>query len=157
SGTSQPVASSRSRMPATAAAASAVFTVMRTSSEPACASSSTCFAVACASAVSVFVIDCTTTGAPPPMATSPTRTWRVFRRAGAGLSDMALRKREACDLDLDVRREVERPIVVDDVHRRGVADHDGERWMPEDHAAAAPGVELRHERLAFAIADLHPG
>ena len=54
------------------AAASGVLTVMRTSSEPARASSATCRAVAAASAVSVLVIDCTTIGASPPMATSPT-------------------------------------------------------------------------------------
>ena len=44
-------------MSPTAAAASGVFTVMRTSSEPARASASTCAAVAAASAVSVLVID----------------------------------------------------------------------------------------------------
>jgi hypothetical protein len=36
--------------------------------------SNTWRAVDSASAVSVFVIDCTTIGAPPPTATSPTRT-----------------------------------------------------------------------------------
>jgi len=35
--------------------------------------------VARTSAVSVLVIDCTTIGAPPPMATPPTRTWRDKR------------------------------------------------------------------------------
>jgi hypothetical protein len=35
------------------------------------------------SAVSVLVIDCTTIGAPPPTATSPTLTW-VVRCRGAG-------------------------------------------------------------------------
>ena len=43
----------------TAAAASGVLTVMRTSSEPARASSLTWIAVPIASAVSVLVIDCT--------------------------------------------------------------------------------------------------
>src|SRR6478672_104931 len=75
--------SRRSTMRGTAAAASGVLTVMRTSSEPARQSSATCFAVAAASAVSVLVIDCTTTGASPPTATPPTHTWRVGRR-GAG-------------------------------------------------------------------------
>ena len=51
----------------TAAAASFVFTVMRTISDPASASSTHWRAVATASAVSVIVIDCTTTGAPPPV------------------------------------------------------------------------------------------
>ena len=61
----------------TAAAASSRSTVMRTSSEPARASAATCWAVASASAVSVLVIDCTTTGAPPPTVTLPTFTATV--------------------------------------------------------------------------------
>ena len=60
-------------------------TVMRTSSEPARASASTWRAVASASSVSVLVIDCTTTGAPPPMRTSSTATWReILRFMGSG-------------------------------------------------------------------------
>jgi hypothetical protein len=47
---------------------------MRTSSEPARQSSNDWRAVASASAVSVLVIDWTTIGAPPPMATLPTLT-----------------------------------------------------------------------------------
>ncbi len=50
-------------MRGTAAAASAVLTVMRTSSEPAAASCCTWRAVDSTSAVSVLVIDCTTIGA----------------------------------------------------------------------------------------------
>ena len=46
----------------TAAAASSVFTVTRTSSDPARASALTCWTVDSMSAVSVFVIDCTTIG-----------------------------------------------------------------------------------------------
>ena len=49
-------------MRGTAAAASSVFTVTRTSSEPAIARARTCRAVASTSAVSVLVIDWTTTG-----------------------------------------------------------------------------------------------
>src|SRR5690606_2138505 len=83
--------SSRSRMRGTAAAASGVLTVMRTSSEPARASSATCFAVPATSAVSVLVIDCTTTGAPPPTVTPSTRTATLARRgAGAGDSDRVI-------------------------------------------------------------------
>ena len=67
----------------TARAASSVFTVMRTSSDPARASSATCRAVALASAVSVLVIDCTTIGASLPTATLPTSTVGVGLR-GAG-------------------------------------------------------------------------
>ena len=69
-----------------AAAASGVFTVKRTSSEPARHSSATCLTDEATSAVSVLVIDCTTTGAPPPTATPPTRTWRVVRR-GQGAAE----------------------------------------------------------------------
>ena len=50
----------------TAAAASSRSTVMRTISEPARASAATWRTVPSTSAVSVLVIDCTTTGAPPP-------------------------------------------------------------------------------------------
>ena len=49
-------------MAGTACAASGVLTVMRTSSEPACASSFTWMAVSMTSTVSVLVIDCTRTG-----------------------------------------------------------------------------------------------
>jgi hypothetical protein len=67
-------------MGATAAAASASLTVMRTSSEPARASALTCCAVPSMSAVSVLVMDCTTIGAPPPTVTRPTLTARALRR-----------------------------------------------------------------------------
>ena len=56
-------------MTGTACAAASLLTVMRTSSEPACASCATWIAVASASAVSVFVIDCTTTGWADPTGT----------------------------------------------------------------------------------------
>jgi len=57
-----------------------VFTVTRTISEPARARSITWAAVAAASAVSVFVMDCTTTGYPPPTGTRPIRQVTLFRR-----------------------------------------------------------------------------
>ena len=65
----------------TAAAASAVLTVMRTSSEPARRARATCATVAATSAVSVLVIDWTTIGAPPPTRTPATSTRRLARRA----------------------------------------------------------------------------
>ena len=69
-----------------AAAASGVLTVMRTSSEPAIASSLTWIAVPIASTVSVLVIACTRTGASPPTVTTcepqRTGTWRERRAAG---------------------------------------------------------------------------
>src|SRR5262245_55890098 len=64
----------------TAAAASSRSTVMRTISEPARASAATWPTVAFTSAVSVLVIDCTTTGAPPPTVTLPTLTGTEMRR-----------------------------------------------------------------------------
>ena len=65
----------------TAAAASSRSTVMRTISEPARASAATCATVDATSAVSVLVIDCTTTGAPPPTVTPPTSTATDWRRS----------------------------------------------------------------------------
>ena len=57
-------------MDGTCAAASGVFTVMRTISLPASASSFTWIAVPMASTVSVLVIDWTRTGASPPTVTT---------------------------------------------------------------------------------------
>src|SRR4051812_43103189 len=55
------------------ASASSVFgTATRTISHPALASAATCAVVAATSCVFVVVIDWTTTGAPPPIATPPT-------------------------------------------------------------------------------------
>ena len=73
-------------MRGTARAAGASLTVIRTSSEPACASSSTWAAVAAASAVGVSVIDCTAIGRPPPSTTPPTATGTARRRAGGNAS-----------------------------------------------------------------------
>src|SRR4051794_13981078 len=59
------------------ASASSVFgTATRTISTPAETSSAICATVAGTSCVFVVVIDCTTTGAPPPIATPPTWIWR---------------------------------------------------------------------------------
>src|SRR5579883_988298 len=80
SGTVTPSWSRRSRMCGTASAASAVFTVTRTSSDPALASDFTCCAVPSTSAVSVFVIDWTTIGAVPPTRTWPMDTGTDLRR-----------------------------------------------------------------------------
>ena len=81
SGASTPASSIRFLISGTAAAASGMLTVIRTSSEPARASSMHCFVVDGTSAVSVFAIDWPTTGAPPPTWTLPTRTptvaWRL--------------------------------------------------------------------------------
>ena len=61
-GVSTPLSRSRETISGTAAAASRVLTVIRTSSDPAAASAWIWEIVEAASAVSVFVIDCTRTG-----------------------------------------------------------------------------------------------
>ena len=61
------------------ASASSVFgTATRTTSQPAEASAAICAVVASTSCVFVSVIDWTTTGAPPPIVTSPTLIWRAL-------------------------------------------------------------------------------
>src|SRR4051812_45016809 len=152
--------SRRSRMRATCAAASGVFTVMRTSSEPARASSATWSTVDFRSAVSVLVIDCTTTGAPPPIKTDepppPTRTWRDTRlvmEAEAGPS----RQREACYGELSVGREVDRTVVVHDTHVRSVADDERERAARLHHALGALRVQRGHQHPLVRVLHLDPG
>src|SRR3954464_13183222 len=71
-GTLTPASASRAAISGTAAAASSLFTVTRTSCEPEAASAAICAAVPAASAVSVFVMDCTTTGCADPTGTPPT-------------------------------------------------------------------------------------
>src|SRR5215475_1747958 len=79
-GTCTPRVSSCSTICGTAAAASSLLTVTRTSSEPARASEATCSTVEATSAVSVLVIDCTTTGASEPTRTLPMVQLTVLRR-----------------------------------------------------------------------------
>src|SRR5579863_4160390 len=79
-GTRTPCLSSCSTIWGTAAAASSLFTVTRTSSDPARARAATCCTVPGMSAVSVLVMDCTTTGAADPTRTPPTRAVTVFLR-----------------------------------------------------------------------------
>src|SRR3954451_19832945 len=74
-GTSTPRPRTLRTISGTAAAASSLFTVTRTSSLPAWARRATWIAVASASAVSVFVIDWTTTGGRLPTGTPPTSTF----------------------------------------------------------------------------------
>src|SRR5688500_4545304 len=84
-GTATPSRSSSSTIPGTAAAASSLLTVTRTSSLPARANAATCRTVAAASAVSVLVMDCTTMGWPDPTGTPPTRAVTVDRRMAGGM------------------------------------------------------------------------
>jgi len=64
-----------------AATAEASGRLTRTSSQPASTRARTCASVASASPVSVQVIDCTRTGASPPIVTPPTSIRRVRRRS----------------------------------------------------------------------------
>src|SRR5258708_4835943 len=154
-GPSQPLASSRSRMRGTCAAASAVLTVTRTISEPARASSNTWSAVRPASAVSVFVIDCTNTGAPPPISACPTRTWRVLCLGifviGASI------QRQSGDFDLDVGFQIDGLVVVRKTHSRAVADDKRQGRPPEDDSAASGRVPFGHQPRASPVPDLDPG
>src|SRR6266851_4884573 len=149
------MASSRSRMRGTCAAASAVFTVTRTISEPARASSATWAVVLWASAVSVLVMDCTRIGASPPISARPTRTCRVLRRRMFAMS--RLLQCQARDFDLDIGFQIDRLVVVAEVHRRGVTDHQRKRRPSDNDRPGAARIELRHQRPAFLLLDLDPG
>src|SRR5205085_8315933 len=61
-------------------AASRTGTAQRTMSQPAASSDQISSSVACTSRVSVLVIDCTVSGASPPILTLPTWICRLFRR-----------------------------------------------------------------------------
>src|SRR4051812_5413234 len=99
-----PMRSSCSRMYGTCCAASGVLTVMRTSSEPAMASSFTWMAVPIASTVSVFVMDCTRTGASPPTVTTrpPHATFACTERRAAGAAGSIGRQGAVMGNSLDV-------------------------------------------------------
>src|SRR5713226_3253756 len=149
------MASSRSRMRGTCAAASAVFTVTRTISEPELASSAAWAVVLWASAVSVLVMDCTRIGASPPISACPTRTWRVLFRRMFTMS--RLLQCQPRDFDLDIGFQIDRLVVVAEVHRRGVADHQGQRRPSDNDRPGAARIELRHQRPAVLLLDLDPG
>src|SRR5688500_13112685 len=151
SGTATPIFSRRLRISGTWRAASSVFTVMRTISEPARASAATCSAVDPASSVSVLVIDCTRIGAPPPMILSATWTGRERRRGCMGLFQS-----EPGDRDLRVRLEGELAVVVEHDHVGCVADHDREGRAARHLGLAAGLVQPLQQHLARALADFHP-
>src|SRR5438132_10927467 len=112
-------------MRGTCAAASAVLTVTRTSSEPARASSTTCVTVLWRSAVSIFVIDCTNTGASPPISACPTRTWRVLCLGMPVISRSI--QRQPRDFDLDVGFQIDVAVDVGPAHGLPVADDQVQR------------------------------
>src|SRR6186997_2286016 len=101
-GTSTPRPRTLRTISGTAAAASSVFTVTRTSCDPACARRATWIAVPSASAVSVFVIDWTTIGWAEPTRTPPTSTETVARRLGFSSSVVATSALNAAELAQDV-------------------------------------------------------
>src|SRR5688572_22680905 len=163
SGTFTPIASRRRRISGTWRAASTVFTVMRTISEPARASCATWSAVDFASSVSVLVMDCTRMGAPPPITLSATWTAREGRRGRFILEfDGAWRPRKLFDGDArdgvaHVGLEVQLAIVEEKAHIRRVAHHDLERG-PAAHFGLAPGVvEAREQDPSAGVAHLDPG
>src|SRR5690349_22625158 len=84
-GTRTPCLSNSSTMRGTAAAASSLLTVTRTSSDPARARAATCSTVDDTSAVSVLVMDCTTTGASEPTRTPPIAQVTDLRREIGGM------------------------------------------------------------------------
>src|SRR5262245_1805610 len=137
-------------MRATCAAASGVLTVIRTSSEPARASASTCRAVESASSVSVLVIDWTTIGAPPPMRTSSTWTWReILRFMGSGDGEPRY-------VLLRMRLQVELAVVVHHAHVARVADHELERPATLHHPLAARRVERGNDLAAQGVFHFEP-
>src|SRR3989338_4140010 len=84
-GTSTPSVASRRTIAGTAAAASSLFTVPRTSALRAAASAASCRAVPSASAVSVLVMDWTAMGWSLPTSTPSMSTVTVLRRVPWGM------------------------------------------------------------------------
>ncbi len=79
----KPAAEKPLRMCFSACASLTPGAVMRTSWQPTSARLMHCATVAATSCVGVVHMLCTTTGAPPPMTSDPTRTARLARRAKA--------------------------------------------------------------------------
>ena len=162
----------------TAAAASGVLTVMRTSSEPAIASSLTWIAVPIASTVSVLVIACTRTGASPPIVTTRapqrTRAWRERRGAGCGRLDEGVGRGEM-SLRIDrvstmarryfssrratlsrVGAELDRLTAKAELRSRRVADPHPKRRLAVDAERFAGLDQARQQALAARVGDLDP-
>src|SRR5580658_1384126 len=127
-GTRRPCLSSSSTMRGTAAAASSLLTVTRTSSDPARDSAAHCWTVEGTSAVSVLVMDCTTMGASEPTRTPPTTTVTVFLRGIIAMETISLSRGErgtaATTADSSAPAQSLRQVVVD--------DHDGEQHQEDE-------------------------
>src|SRR6476661_5433399 len=156
-GTSTPRPRTLRTISGTAAAASSVFTVTRTSCDPAWANRATWIAVASGSAVSVFVIDWTTIGLALPTSTPPTSTLTVARRRGrraSGVVIRCLRSAEQAD-DVEARDpddEREQHDEADDVRQPfgAQAEPPPEHGLEGDdeHPSAVEGRERQdvHDR-----------
>src|SRR3954468_436786 len=138
----------------TAAAACSVFTVTRTSCEPAWASRAVWIAVASASAVSVFVIDWTTTGWAEPTRTPPTSTDTVGRRRGRRESGLAIVRLGAARQDpddveaADPDQEREQEGEPDDVRHLLGAQAEPRPEDPFEDEHEDPAAIERRERKA---------
>ena len=102
-------------MPARLCAASASGTAQRTISPPTSASSEIWRRVAATSRVSVLVIDCTATGASPPIGTAP--TWICLD------SRLLTRRYPSFDPPVDARQGRRDVVVGDDQHQHQQHDH----------------------------------
>src|SRR3954451_5341247 len=139
-GTSTPRPRTFRTISGTAAAAASVFTVTRTSCDPACASRATWIAVASASAVSVFVIDCTTTGCADPTRMPPTSTLTVGRRRGRRLSGVTMAR-----LAAEAADDVEARHPDDEREQEHEADDVGELLGPEADPRSEDALERDHQ------------
>src|SRR4051794_22860925 len=116
---------------ASASASSPFGTATRTSSQPADASAAICAVVASTSCVLVSVIDWTTTSAPPPMGTPPTRIWWLLGIRGSILVGRAA----------DAELPAEAPQVVREADEEEQQD---DRYPEGRH----PLVDLARDRSA---------
>src|SRR3954464_6497969 len=112
------------------ASASSVFgTAQRTTSQPADASAAIWAVVASTSCVFVRVIDCTTTGAPPPIGMPPTLIWcrlaiaRVSVTAGLAAVDAADVVRQADEEQQQDECDPDRGDPLVDLAAHGAAAH----------------------------------
>src|SRR5438874_12734714 len=120
------------------ASASSVFgTAQRTTSQPALASAAIWAVVASTSCVFVSVMDCTTTGAPPPISTPPTLIWRALAIRGQCIPGLSGRS---------ARAEPVRVVREADHEEQG-EDGDPDRRRPlVDLAADGPAAEALDQR-----------
>ena len=150
---------------------------MRTSSEPAIASSLTWIAVPIASTVSVLVIACTRTGASPPIVTTraPQRDARLARAArrrlrrhdeGVGRGGDVVAHRSELEarwlLQLDAgdvvarRAELDRLTAKAELRSRRVADADAERRLAVEAERFAGLDQARQQGSAARVGHFDP-